>query len=161
MSCDGCTRRSLLQTLALGTAGVIAVGCGNDHEAPDAGVTDSGTDAPSGPVTMCGANLCIDISMVPALQATNGFMVFPITTPRDKIMVVRQDTATFDTLSAICTHAGCTVGFASSLQKFLCPCHGSQFAMDGTVTRSPAARPLKKYTNTFDAGTQILTIMLA
>ena len=160
MSCDGCTRRFLLQSLALGTAGVLA-GCGGTDPGmePDAGPPGDGS---GNPVSMCGGNLCIDISMVPALQNVNGSMVVPITTPKpDKVMVLRSSATEFDTLSAVCTHAGCTVGFSSANMRFNCPCHGSQFSLQGAVLRAPAARPLKTYANTFDAQTNVLTITLA
>ena len=160
MSCDGCTRRMLLQTLALGTAGAL-VGCGNDHGFPDAMSVDT-PDASEMPVTMCGDNLCIDISKLATLQNVNGQMVVPVTKPKtDRILVLRTDDTTFATLSAICTHAGCTVGYAAGNMRLNCPCHGSQFSLTGAVLRSPAQRPLKVYTNMFDTQTQILTITLA
>lgn len=50
----------------------------------------------------------------------------------------------FRAFSRLCTHAGCTVAFAA--EKFLCPCHGSQFsAVSGTVLRGPAQAPLPRY----------------
>ena len=44
---------------------------------------------------------------------------------------------------ATCTHLGCqpeTVG-----DRFVCPCHGSQFSFDGEVLQGPAERPLRRY----------------
>jgi menaquinol-cytochrome c reductase iron-sulfur subunit len=34
-------------------------------------------------------------------------------------------------LSSICPHAGCRVGFKSLSEGFYCPCHESQFLLDG------------------------------
>jgi len=43
-------------------------------------------------------------------------------------------------ISTRCPHLGCTVERQAS--GFQCPCHGSQFALDGALRRGPATRPL-------------------
>lgn len=43
-------------------------------------------------------------------------------------------------VSMICTHLGCIV--KSTPEGFECPCHGSRFTRDGTVTKGPAPRAL-------------------
>ncbi len=40
-----------------------------------------------------------------------------------------------------CTHLGCQVAYKRT--HFVCPCHGSEFAIDGTVIKGPADRPLQ------------------
>ncbi|MGW4327154.1 Rieske (2Fe-2S) protein [Nocardia sp. NPDC004573] len=56
--------------------------------------------------------------------------------------VVTQPTAgTFVGLSSVCTHAGCKVATVSG-GTINCVCHGSKFALDGTVVGGPATRPL-------------------
>ena len=45
-------------------------------------------------------------------------------------------------LNAICTHLGCVVPWNTAEQKFMCPCHGSQYDYEGNVIRGPAPRPL-------------------
>jgi thiosulfate dehydrogenase [quinone] large subunit len=57
--------------------------------------------------------------------------------------VVRPSESTFVAFSAICTHAGCTVGFYQPELQFRCPCHGSIFsAVTGQVLQGPATSPL-------------------
>lgn len=46
--------------------------------------------------------------------------------------------------SAACTHLGCIVHWNSTEQCWDCPCHGSQFAPDGSVLNGPAIGPLVK-----------------
>jgi glycine/D-amino acid oxidase-like deaminating enzyme/nitrite reductase/ring-hydroxylating ferredoxin subunit len=46
--------------------------------------------------------------------------------------------------SAKCTHAGCTVAWNQLEQCWDCPCHGSQFAADGTVLNGPAMEDLAR-----------------
>ncbi|MFT6851234.1 MAG: cytochrome b6-f complex iron-sulfur subunit [Sphingobacteriales bacterium] len=46
-------------------------------------------------------------------------------------------------LSTICTHRGC--GIRPAGKAFVCPCHGSEFAFDGTVLKGPARESLKRY----------------
>jgi len=41
-----------------------------------------------------------------------------------------------------CTHLGCTVPWDPTEQRFVCPCHNSQFDMQGVVENPPAPRPL-------------------
>jgi len=45
-------------------------------------------------------------------------------------------------LNAVCTHLGCVVPWSAPNNKFMCPCHGSQYAPDGHVVRGPAPLPL-------------------
>ncbi|HEY0492358.1 MAG TPA: ubiquinol-cytochrome c reductase iron-sulfur subunit [Candidatus Dormibacteraeota bacterium] len=51
-----------------------------------------------------------------------------------------------EALSARCTHLGCTVHWVAAANRFQCPCHGSQFAADGSVLHGPAERPLDRLT---------------
>jgi cytochrome b6-f complex iron-sulfur subunit len=50
--------------------------------------------------------------------------------------ILFRDERGFHAISSVCTHLGCIV--AQSESGFECPCHGSRFAGDGTVTGGPA-----------------------
>lgn len=41
-------------------------------------------------------------------------------------------------LNAVCTHLGCVVPWNAAENKFMCPCHGSQYNNQGKVVRGPA-----------------------
>jgi cytochrome b6-f complex iron-sulfur subunit len=56
-------------------------------------------------------------------------------------------------LNAVCTHLGCVVPWSSTSNKFMCPCHGSQYSPEGAVVRGPAPLPLAlAHTTVSDAG---------
>jgi glycine/D-amino acid oxidase-like deaminating enzyme/nitrite reductase/ring-hydroxylating ferredoxin subunit len=61
-----------------------------------------------------------------------------------KIAAYRSEDGALIEHSATCTHVGCVVHWNSFERCWDCPCHGSQFAPDGTVLNGPALRPLAK-----------------
>ena len=61
-----------------------------------------------------------------------------------KIAAYRDGNGKLIERSAVCTHVGCIVHWNSLEQCWDCPCHGSQFAIDGSVLNGPALRPLAK-----------------
>jgi Rieske Fe-S protein len=46
-------------------------------------------------------------------------------------------------LLASCTHNGCQPSPAAG--RLVCPCHGSEFSLEGDVLQGPADRPLTRY----------------
>jgi glycine/D-amino acid oxidase-like deaminating enzyme/nitrite reductase/ring-hydroxylating ferredoxin subunit len=56
--------------------------------------------------------------------------------------VYRDEAGALHAVSARCTHLGCIVHFNNADRAWECPCHGSRFAVDGTVIQGPANRPL-------------------
>lgn len=60
----------------------------------------------------------------------------------DDIVVTQPARGVFTAMSAVCTHAGCTVNKIVD-GVIVCPCHGSKFNLDGSVAEGPATRPLK------------------
>ena len=45
-------------------------------------------------------------------------------------------------ISTTCTHLGCTVAWKAEQNRFVCPCHGSQYDEQGRVVHGPARRNL-------------------
>ena len=44
--------------------------------------------------------------------------------------------------SSTCTHLGCQVHWDAEATRFICPCHGGVYAVDGRVLEGPPPRPL-------------------
>jgi Rieske Fe-S protein len=58
-------------------------------------------------------------------------------------IAIRQSDGSIDAFSAVCTHAGCTVGYAGG--QIVCPCHGGTYSpTTGQVTGGPPPTPLAR-----------------
>ncbi len=58
-------------------------------------------------------------------------------------VVVQPTAGVFHGFSAVCTHAGCTVGYSAGRGRFVCPCHGAEFdATTGAALAGPTNQPL-------------------
>jgi Rieske Fe-S protein len=65
------------------------------------------------------------------------------------IIISRGSGDDFYAVSSNCTHRGCVVSpFNGSVIG--CPCHGSEFWMDGSLMKGPAGTPLLSYAINFD-----------
>lgn len=47
-------------------------------------------------------------------------------------------------LSAVCTHLGCLINWHRTKSRFLCPCHGGQYDIQGNVVTGPPPAPLNR-----------------
>jgi glycine/D-amino acid oxidase-like deaminating enzyme/nitrite reductase/ring-hydroxylating ferredoxin subunit len=59
-----------------------------------------------------------------------------------KVAAYRDDAGELHLRSAVCTHLGCIVHWNAFERCWDCPCHGSQFAPDGTAINGPAVNSL-------------------
>lgn len=89
----------------------------------------------------------LKISDYPELKENGGAIELDIDTIPNPVVVVRASEKEFLALSPICTHLGCTVRKEPSV--FRCPCHGSTYALDGSVVRGPAEKSLWAYRTEF------------
>jgi cytochrome b6-f complex iron-sulfur subunit len=64
---------------------------------------------------------------------------------RGKFYLARLEDGGFLAMSRSCTHLSCTVPWVSSENKFICPCHSSEFDIRGEVANPPAPRALDLY----------------
>ena len=59
--------------------------------------------------------------------------------------IVKQPDGRITAFAPQCTHLGCAYHWESGQNKFVCPCHGSTFSIDGKVVEGPASRALDQY----------------
>jgi cytochrome b6-f complex iron-sulfur subunit len=64
---------------------------------------------------------------------------------RGKFYLARLEDGGFLAMSRTCTHLSCTVPWVSGENKFICPCHSSEFDIRGEVINPPAPRALDLY----------------
>ncbi|MGE5518712.1 MAG: FAD-dependent oxidoreductase [Candidatus Dadabacteria bacterium] len=64
----------------------------------------------------------------------------------EKLAVYKDNEDKLHICSAICPHMGCVVSWNEAESSWDCPCHGSRFAIDGTLLEGPAISDLSKST---------------
>jgi cytochrome b6-f complex iron-sulfur subunit len=60
---------------------------------------------------------------------------------KQRVFMVRREKSLY-ALVGICTHLGCIPPWKAGEGLFHCPCHGSEFSIEGDVLRGPAREPL-------------------
>lgn len=68
-----------------------------------------------------------------------------LTSEKSTAWVVQSSSNQIIAFGPQCTHLGCAYHFEEDKKEFLCPCHNSVFALDGSVVSGPAPRPLDRY----------------
>jgi glycine/D-amino acid oxidase-like deaminating enzyme/nitrite reductase/ring-hydroxylating ferredoxin subunit len=61
-----------------------------------------------------------------------------------RVAVFRDEGGRLHAVSAVCTHMGCVLGWNPVDRTWDCPCHGSRFALDGSVIHGPATTSLER-----------------
>jgi cytochrome b6-f complex iron-sulfur subunit len=143
-------RREVVRRIAIGGITLLVIpsvltSCVKEDTNPD---TNPGT----GPGTGTGNGTKIDLSLPSNqnLASKDGFIIV------SNIIVINTGSDNFVALSSVCTHEGCAISYNPSAGNLPCPCHGSIFALTGSVLNGPALSSLKVYKVT-KAG-NILTI---
>ncbi|MGC8633811.1 MAG: TQO small subunit DoxD [Candidatus Limnocylindrales bacterium] len=120
-----------------GSAPSVSAGAGTGAAASAGAPASSGTGraGPAGPLAIASA----------AAVAQAGAVAFQVpvaignAAPGDPGIVVSLGAGTFVAFDAVCTHAGCTVGFDPQSQMLVCPCHGATY--DPRHNAQPVAGP--------------------
>jgi cytochrome b6-f complex iron-sulfur subunit len=64
--------------------------------------------------------------------------------PKVKVWLSNTDQGVV-ALYKVCTHLGCLYNWNTQENKFICPCHGSEFEHNGEYIRGPAPRSLDRF----------------
>ena len=134
-------RRNIMNLILVGSAGVTIAGLGLPYVyfffPPSAGGGGGGVSAKDAlgndlfAADYLNAKLAGDRSLAQGLKGDATYLI------------VKEDkTLESYGLNAVCTHLGCVVPWSAPNNKFMCPCHGSQYAPTGAVVRGPAPLPL-------------------
>lgn len=113
----GLPRRSVLIGAALTPVAAQVTGCGQ------AGNSQKAAPPESGQVLTRTADVAVGAATIV-----------------DGTLVTQPTAGVFKGFVARCTHAGCALAVKNDTIE--CPCHGSQFKLDGEVLRGPATEPL-------------------
>lgn len=143
--CDAA--RALAAGVVAGVATPVLTACGRDR-----------ADATHGPVPA--ATRQTTILNVSSLAADGESMVTPSNGPDGaSILIVRRSAEEYVALSMQCTHEGCPIN-PPVRGVIMCPCHGSQFDLNGQVRRGPAQYPLGRYESVYHPANKTLTVIL-
>jgi cytochrome b6-f complex iron-sulfur subunit len=128
------TRRQLLQ---FGVAATVASACG--------GCKLFGSRKPDAVVKPDDGAITLTAEESSKLLQSEGALLVKPDNAADKIIVIHAHDGALYADSATCMHMGCDVLYDKELGHIRCPCHGSQYALNGANLKGPANRPLKSY----------------
>jgi len=140
------SRRAFL--VGLCGAAVVSVGVGSALLADDAVAATGIRRKKNGQVV-------VTVAKVSSLAAADGRVLLG-TVKGSPVAVVREADGSYSALDLACTHQGVTVN--PDAGGWLCPAHGSKFALDGVVERGPAMTSLAEYPSRWDARRGTLTV---
>ena len=148
------SRRGFLSATTMSVIGaVLASACGGGGgDGPTGVVTPPTTEG----VSVSGNVITVDLAQVPALTATNGFILVA----RPSTIVINTGGDSFRAFTSICTHEQCTVGDYRG-GRIVCPCHGSQYDSTGQVVVGPATQRLREFAVAHDGSANTLTVTAA
>ena len=94
-------------------------------------------------------------------HSSNSTITLPADIPQGvtffKSVIINKNDKELNIFSSKCTHLGCKINKIED-DKLICPCHGSQFNLDGNVIKGPATASLKKLSYKTDPKTKEIVI---
>ena len=137
--------------LAAGCALACLSGCGRrlpGAETPD----DTGRDDEAPADATCDDTLVPDATWVeiplagyPTLRERGGWAYVVVPDRLVNVIAVHGTDGCYRAIWRICTHGACENDWDPAANVARCPCHGSEFAEDGSVLRGPATRGVRAF----------------
>ncbi|WAC11354.1 QcrA and Rieske domain-containing protein [Dyadobacter pollutisoli] len=160
---DKMKRGQFLRSLGLSTSTLMAfyclgttmTACGSKDDDPDPvdpNPNPGGGTGVTGTTTGGSINFTVDLTINSSLKTAGEYKIF------GDVLVAFTTNSTYVALTKICTHEGNPVQYRKSSNDIMCPTHGSEYSITGTVTQGPAPAPLKTYTVTLSADGKTLTV---
>ena len=109
--------------------------------------------AAKGVVRKSGDDLVVKLSENASLDKVGGSVKV-----NDELMLIKKSETEFLAIRTICMHKGCDVDLEGN--KFICPCHGSEYTLEGKVTQGPSKADLKTFETMFDSEKGTVTIKM-
>jgi Rieske Fe-S protein len=131
-------RRALLKGAAATCGAGLLSACGG-AEAPSTAPPPR-APAPSGAGSAAGG---LRASLTSLSDVPVGGAVEVSAPDGTKVLVAQPKEGEAVAFNAVCPHEGCAV--SPDDDHFSCPCHGSQFELDGSLRRGPAERGLTPF----------------
>ena len=133
-------RKQIIVGAGLALAATMLAACTTYGKKPAATSTTTGAAPAAGPAAQpagpaSGAAPANAIARTSDVPVGSGVII-------GDTVLTQPSAGVFNAMSAICTHAGCTVSQVSG-GTINCPCHGSKYHLDGSVANGPASRPLQ------------------
>lgn len=140
------------QAVSLAALGSVLQGCSGSS------TSSSARSVPALPTvsgTAGGGQVSVNVDGNSPLAAVGGAAL--VQSSSGAFLVLHTAQTTFTALTATCTHEACIVtGYDG--QRFVCPCHGSEYDMSGQVRVGPAQAALRQFATQFTD--TVLTIRL-
>jgi Rieske Fe-S protein len=129
------TRRAFLERGILAAAALGVGGCALFLKKADPDLRLAAT----------GGEVRVPRAALPWAAGGREFLVVEVAGMEDKVLLFRSRGGELVALSMTCTHRGCDVEYRPEPEAMACPCHGSEYDLEGKVTRGPAKLPLRRF----------------
>jgi Rieske Fe-S protein len=135
----GLCRRTLLKSAAATCGTGLLAACASESGT----VTAPAVPAPSGAAPSAAAPGGLRVTLGQVSDIPVGGAISVSAPGGDKVLLAQAKAGEVTAFSAVCPHEGCSAQPAGD--HFACPCHGSEFELDGSLRQGPAREGLTEY----------------